>query len=251
MRITSRKNSHLLHLRKLLRDSAYGRDCGEFVLEGRKLLSSALEAKFPVKQYVVIDKAEPPQGAESVLTVPKDIMAWLSPQKSPSDILFVADIPQQPFTKPQGSYLILDRVQDTGNVGTLWRTAQGLGATALILLEDCVNPWGSKCLRSAMGACFHIPIYEMTTEEMLQQFSDYPLYGTDLQEDSLSLKEVSLKDCAVILGNEGQGVRKELLASCHKTLYLPMSQGCQSLNVAVTGSILLWEMFQQSESELP
>lgn len=244
MRITSRKNKELLHIRKLLSDSAYGRDCGAFALEGRKLLGSALEANFPIKQYVLTDNSPIPQGDVPCITVPEDIMAWLSPKKSPSDIIFVADIPVYTFTEPQGSYLILDRLQDTGNVGTLWRTAQGLGATALILLEDCVNPWGSKCLRSTMGACFHIPIYELTTEEMLGKFQGYPLYGTDLQEDSLSLGEVSLKDCAVILGNEGSGVRKELLASCDKTLYLPMSQGCQSLNVAVTGSIVLWEMFQ-------
>ncbi|MFI3252976.1 MAG: RNA methyltransferase [Eubacteriales bacterium] len=244
MRITSRKNPLLLELRQILSSPSYGKEKGVFVGEGWKLLHSAMAASFSFKQIIVTEDWDFPSAVEDVpiIIIPEDLMNWLSPQKTPQGVLFLVEIPKVSLTTPQGNYLILDGVQDPGNVGTLWRTAQGLGATALVLLTGCANPWGHKTIRSSMGACFHLPAYEMSREEAVDIFRDYPLYATALDLNSKALGEVSLTDCAVVLGSEGQGVSPELLAECNETIYLPMAQGCQSLNVAMMGGIVLWEM---------
>lgn len=250
MRITSRKNPQLLHIKKLLEKPGYSRQQGQFVAEGEKLLSSALQAKFPITELVCCEDTVLPPEVEHIpqITVPEDVMAWLSPMKSPQGVLFLGEIPQRELGDLRGNYLVLDAVQDPGNVGTLWRTAQGLGASGLILLEGCANPWSAKCIRAGMGAVFHLPVYEMTEETLLESLGDYPLYGTALNPDSASLGTVALENCAVVLGNEGQGVSPSLLAHCEKTLYLPMEQGCESLNVAMMGGILLWEMAKCSSA---
>ncbi len=248
MRITSRKNPILLELRQILSSPSYGKEKGLFVGDGWKLLDSAISAKFPLSQVIMTEDSNLPEELNTVptITVPEDLMTWLSPQKSPQGVLFVGEIPKHRLKSPNGNYLILDGVQDPGNVGTLWRTAQGLGATALVLLEGCAHPWSHKTLRSAMGASFHLPLYQMTGEEAVKIFSDYPLYGTALDENSKALGEVSLESCAVILGSEGKGVSPKLLSQCNETIYLPMAQGCQSLNVAMMGGIVLWEMNKQN-----
>lgn len=254
MRITSRQNAFLQHLRKLLSSAAYGKEQGLFVGDGEKLLQSAGE--FPLAQ--VIFSEERAESLAPILTalpssvaqyqLPGSLMSWISPMKSPQGVLFVAKRPDYPPLSQemlQGNYLILDGVQDPGNVGTIWRTAQGLGASALVLLEGCASPWGHKTVRSSMGACFHLPVYEMTQPELLSLFSGYPLYGTALQEESKALGELVLSPSAVVLGSEGQGIGASLLAACDQSIYLPMSQGCQSLNVAMTAGIVLWEMAKQ------
>ncbi len=244
--ITSRKNPFLLHVRKLISSSSYRQEQGLFVGDGLKLLDAGFQAKFPLTHLIYSDNIHPPQEAQGIDStfVPEDLMAWLSPMKTPQGGLFVAEIPHYCLETLEGNYLLLDGIQDTGNLGTIWRTAQGLGASGLILLEHCANPWGHKAVRSSMGACFHLPIYTMTGQEALDLFAQQktPLYATALEENSKSIHQVNLQHCGVVIGAEGQGVSPLLLKHCEETIYLPMSQGCQSLNAAMAAGIVLWEM---------
>lgn len=245
-RVTSRKNAFLLHVRKLLSSASYRKETGEFVGDGIKLMDSGFQAKFPMCHLIYSDNQHPsPMARDIPITfVPEDVMAWLSPMKSPQGGLFVAKQPSYALETLSGNYLLLDGVQDPGNVGTIWRTAHGLGASGLILLEQCASPWSHKTVRSSMGACFHLPVYEMTGEQAVALFSKqgYPLYGTALEPESKAISQVSFQNCGVIIGSEGQGVRQSLLQACDQTIYLPMAEGCQSFNAAIAAGIFLWEM---------
>lgn len=253
MRITSRKNSLLMQVKKLGSSNSARKEQGLWLGEGGKLLGSALDGQAPLTMVVAKDDFPLPDIPEAcrdegfqLIFVPEDVLDWLAPSKTPQGVVFLGKIPE---TKPPehlepGQYLVLDGVQDAGNVGTIWRSAQGLGATGIFLLSGCANPYSPKTLRSAMGASFHLPIWECSGEEAVSLFqaSNLPLYATALEENSKKLGEISLKNCAVVIGSEGQGISPWLLSQCAESIYLPMSQGCQSLNAGIAAGIVLWEM---------
>ena len=148
-----------------------------------------------------------------------------------------------PRPLPGGRYLVLDGVQDPGNVGTIWRTADALGADGLILVNGCADPFSPKTVRSTMGACFRLPVYEVEAEQLpgLMEESGLPLYATALREDTVDIKTAQLERCAVIIGSEGRGVSEQLLKASSRTVKIPMRERCESLNAAVAAAIVLWE----------
>ena len=141
-------------------------------------------------------------------------------------------------------YLVLDGVQDPGNVGTIWRTADALGADGLILVNGCADPWNPKTVRATMGACFRLPVYERNADGLAQWLGKQgiPLYATALREDTVDLRKAELSRCAVVIGSEGRGVSEGLLSQSAKTLKIPMRARCESLNAAAAATVVLWEM---------
>lgn len=247
-RIQSRKNPQITHLRKLISSGSYRKEAGEYLCQGTKLLESALEARAPIRTlYLREDLPCPsvPEGTQ-VVRLTQDVLESVSTQQSPQGVLFLVAEPQYALgeTLEKGRYLVLDGVQDPGNVGTIWRSAQGLGADGLILCGDCANPWGHKVARSSMGACFTLPVYSTTPEELvaLARRSGLPLFVTALDTDSLPWDQVDFSASLVVIGSEGQGVSPYFFQHCQQKIYLPMKQQCQSLNAAVAAGILLWEM---------
>jgi TrmH family RNA methyltransferase len=137
----------------------------------------------------------------------------------------------------------LDNIQDPGNVGTIIRNAVAFNIDTVVLSEDCVDLYNEKVLRSAQGMNFHINIItENLTEFIIKlKTENYYIYGTDLLSNN-ELSEIKPKDkFAIILGNEGNGVKKELLDLCDKKLYIEMNNNCESLNVGVASGIILYK----------
>ena len=139
---------------------------------------------------------------------------------------------------------MLDGVQDPGNVGTLWRTADAFGADGMILLPGCADPWSPKTLRATMGACFRLPVWEGELSTLLPKLEQagLPLYATALREDTVDLREMDLRRCAVAIGSEGRGVTQAVLDASAKTVKIPMTEKCESLNAAIAGAVVLWQM---------
>ena len=129
-------------------------------------------------------------------------------------------------------------------MGTIWRTADALGADGLLLVNGCADPWNWKTVRATMGACFRLPVWEVTAEELpgLLERSGLPLYATALREDTVDLRQADLSRCAVAIGSEGRGVSPELLTLSQCTLKIPMRMRCESLNAAAAAAVVLWEM---------
>ena len=246
--ITSRKNPLITHIRKLTSDRTYRRECGEFVGDGVKLLDEAVRWHGALTCVVYTAGTQLPELADNVrvVEVPRDVMESISPMKAPQGALFLCRVPVQdaPDKLDGQRYLVLDGLQDPGNVGTIWRTADALGADGLILTGDCADPWNSKTVRATMGACFRLPVYEVERQALppLLERSDLPLYATALQEDTVDLRDADLSRCAVVIGSEGQGVSQTVLSMSEKTLKIPMRQRCESLNAAAAAAVVLWEM---------
>ena len=140
-------------------------------------------------------------------------------------------------------YLVLDGVQDPGNVGTILRTANAFDADGMFLVNACADLYNPKTVRASMGAVFRRPVWSCDAETLgrLLKESGLPLYGTALRKDTVDVREADLRRCALVIGSEGRGVSEGMLAMCEKTLRIPMDPGCESLNAAVAAAILLWE----------
>lgn len=247
-KITSRKNPLITHIRKLTGDRAYRRECGEYLGDGVKLLEEAVKWGAPLTTVVVTEGTRLPSLPENVrqVEVPEDVMASISPMKAPQGALFLCRMArEEAVEKLSGQrYLVLDGLQDPGNVGTIWRTADALGADGLILVNGCADPWNHKVVRATMGACFRLPAYEVAAEHLpkLLEAAGLPLYATALREDTVDLRDADLRRCAVVIGSEGKGVSDALLAMSQKTMKIPMRERCESLNAAAAATVVLWEM---------
>ena len=247
-KITSRKNPLITHIRKLSTDRGYRRDCGEFLGDGVKLLEEAVKWDAPLTAVVVTPGTALPPLSDKVrvVEVPEDVMASISPMKAPQGALFLCrmEAGRLPEHLTGQRYLVLDGLQDPGNVGTIWRTADALGADGLFLVNGCADPWNPKTVRATMGACFRLPVYETSGAELsaLLEGAGLPLYATALLEDTVDIKTADLSRSAVVIGSEGRGVSRELLELSQKTLKIPMRARCESLNAAAAAAIVLWEM---------
>lgn len=247
-RITSRQNPLIARLRKLGTDKKTRRAEGAFLCEGTKLVEEALKWGAQVETLVVAEGTQPPsqlpEGVRQV-EVPADVLKSASTVDTPQGMLAICRTPDltPPETLTPGRYLVLDGVQDPGNVGTVWRTADAFGAEGLILLPGCAEPFAPKTVRATMGACFRLPVWELTLEELtgLLDRAGLSLYATALREDTADLRQADLKRAAVVIGSEGRGVSSQVLAACQATLKIPMRERCESLNAAVAAAIVLWE----------
>lgn len=247
--LTSRQNPLCAHLRKLAGPSKYRREAGEYLADGRKLWEEAVRWNAPIRRLVTTPETavDIPTGVEHTVVTP-ELMAYLSPMESPQGFLFTVALPEpEPAALTGERYLALDGLQDPGNVGTIWRTADALGADGLLLLNHCADPYGPKTVRATMGACFRLPAWEVTLEELqgLLRERDLPLYAAALEPGSLDIRAAELNRGAVVVGNEGHGVSRTVLDACQGTVIIPMRARCESLNAAAAAAVILWEMGKQ------
>lgn len=145
--------------------------------------------------------------------------------------------------KIQAPFLLLDAVQDPGNVGTMIRTADAAGFQAVVLGKGTVDLYNDKTLRSAQGSHFHITIYEIDLKEVILNFKEkaYPVFGTALNQEALSYKEININSpFGLIVGNEGAGLSDEMTELVNQNIYIPMKGNAESLNVAIAASILMF-----------
>ena len=245
-RITSRTNPLCTHFRKLASSRAYREETGEFLCDSPKLLREAALWHAPVRTVLCTGEADvscAPEGCRLV-QVSESVMRAVSPMETPQGVVFSCALPRRdaPEALESGRYLLLDGVQDPGNVGTMLRTADAFGWTA-ILLPGCADVDSPKTIRAAMGVHFRSVIYRDTLEHTaaLVRAAGLPLYAAALREDTADVRTVDLSRCAVIIGSEGRGVSPAALALCDGTIRIPMSETCESLNAAAAAAVVLWE----------
>jgi len=214
-----------------------------------KLLREAVRWGAPITALLYTEGAELPVPAEDAsfrtARVSESVMRSVSPMETPQGVVFScasADHAPPERLSPEGRYLVLDGVQDPGNVGTILRTADAF-RTTVILLPGCADLYNPKTVRAGMGVHFRSAIYRCTLPELtaLLREAGLPLYGAALREDTADVREVDLRRCAVAVGSEGRGLSAEVLAACDRTVRIPMDGRCESLNAASAASVLLWE----------
>ena len=246
--ITSRANPLVTYVRKLNGKRAFRRAENAFAAEGPKLLAEALRWGAQVEAVLAapgVSLPELPAGTR-VAELPEKLLAYAADTETPQGIIFVCQ--GKPLAMPERlegrRWLVLDGVQDPGNVGTIWRTADAFGADGLLLCNGCADPWNPKTVRATMGAVFRLPVYEGTLADAAKRLAAVfvPLYAAALREDTNDIRDVPLDQAAVVIGSEGRGVSEEALALCRKTVKIPMRARCESLNAAIAASVVLWEM---------
>lgn len=248
--ITSRQNPLMTHLRKLASSRSYRKKSGEYLCDGTKLLAEALKWGAEVKTAVFsegVDIPPLPDGVRAV-RVSEELMRSVSPMETPQGALFTVALPevQLPETLSGKHYLVLDGVQDPGNVGTILRTADAFDCDGVFLVNACADLYNPKTARATMGAIFRREAYTVTAEELfaLLRKSGVPFYGTALRDDTVPLAEANLARAAVAIGSEGRGLSQQVLDECAKTLIIPMNPRCESLNAAIAATVVLWEMYR-------
>lgn len=251
--ITSRSNPLISHIRRLNTSRAYRRETGEFCCEGPKLLGEALRWGAGITAVVSDGSVPLPEALpESVrlVTVPEDLLRAAASTESPQGVLFLCTQPS--LTPPEalnGSrYLALDGLQDPGNVGTIWRTADAFGADGLFLIHHCADPFSPKTVRATMGAVFRLPVWEADLSDLIRllKSASIQLVAAALGPGAADIREKSLAPAAVLIGSEGSGVSPEALAVSESFVKIPMTDRCESLNAAVAASVVLWEMIKRA-----
>ena len=242
-RITSRKNPLLQQVKKLLSSRKDREEAGLYVADGTKLLQEA--ARFADLHTAILSdgvEVELPPHVR-VVRVPGDVMESVSPMRSPQGALFLCRLPEKTPFVPQKGMLLLDGIQDPGNLGTMLRTADALNVP-LTLLEGCADPYSHKVVRASMGAVFRTPVVQASWQEVKEGFASagIPVAVTALSPRAQDLRNADVSAMAVVIGSEGQGVRKEILDSADAELIIPMNPHCESLNAAVAATIVMWQM---------
>lgn len=255
MRVASRDNPKFKELRKLADSPLERQRTRSTVLEGIHLCRAYLERVGPPVQCVIGASAlGDPEVSDLVGRIPSQkiielddrLYAAVSQLEQAIALLFVVDMPENrvPGRLVQDAVL-LDRIQDPGNLGTLLRSAAAAGFTTGYLSAGCAAAWGPRVLRAAMGAHFGMTLFEQCDLLALVDSAEVPVYATTSHGGEV-LFELSLAvgPCGWVFGNEGQGIDEPLLARC-KPVRIPQPGGEESLNVAAAAAVCLFEVVRQ------
>jgi TrmH family RNA methyltransferase len=243
-RITSRKNPFLQQVKKLLSSKKERLSAGLFVADGTKLLQEAVRWYDGLDTVILSDGVEADVPAHvRLIRVPEDVMASISPMEAPQGALFLCRLPEKAEFIPKPGMLLLDGIQDPGNIGTILRTADAL-QIPVVLLEGCADPYSHKVVRSSMGAVFRTHVLQTTWQEAQTacQAAGIPIAVTALTDRAEDIRRADIGKMAVVIGSEGKGVRQEILLGADRELIIPMNERCESLNAAIAAAIAMWQM---------
>jgi TrmH family RNA methyltransferase len=255
--ISSRDNPLLQKLRRLAADGSAYRKVGAIWLEGDHLCAALRERQRPAAMAVLAESAWQQPAlralagwAQQVTLIPDALFNSISTLESPARIGFLielpAGVPQATDIDPLASTVLLDRLQDAGNAGSILRSAAALGVSQVLALKGTVALWSPKVLRAAMGAHFALHLVEGLDEAALEALQ-VPLVATSSHVgDDLPLAPLP-SPCAWVFGHEGQGVSPALLARCALQVRIPQPGGEESLNVAAAAAVCLYESLRRRQ----
>jgi len=251
--ITSNSNQHIKHIQLLLDKAKYRRETGFFVIEGiRMFLETPL--KLLDKVYVSEEFMKKSNNADRVKKLPHEVIAdqvfkKMSGTSTPQGILAVVKMPsydiEELMDKEDAFFLILNSVQDPGNIGTMIRTAEAAGVTAVIMDKGCADIWGPKVVRSTMGSIYRVPFY--VTEDLPSLLDKMKTKGVKLIAGHLggieyfSQTEYGEKS-GILIGNEGNGLSQEIADKAEMLVRIPMEGKVESLNAAISAALFMYEV---------
>ncbi len=239
MLYTSLENKKIKELKKLHKKK-YRDQIGLFLIEGEHLLEEALKKNLVCEIFYL--EGFQKEQIVPVHTVTSTVMKELSELETIPNVIALCKKKDEVVSGNR--ILAIDGVQDPGNLGTMIRSAVAFHVDGILLGEDCVDLYNSKTIRATQGMIFHIPIEKGNLQIKMKEYrsNGYHLYATNVEHGkSLKCIEKYEKVC-IIMGNEGNGVKEELQALCDELLYIDMNPVCESLNVAVATSIILYEL---------
>ena len=256
--ITSTSNWRVKRIRALQTNRRDRWKERRFILEGSRLSHEVIQADVPVELVLHTEdfKAKEPGlihllarlGCE-VQSVSEAVMAACSDTESPAGILVVAPFPELKIPEKLTLALVVDRMADPGNLGTLLRTAWAAGVEALFLTEGCVDPFNPKVIRAGAGAHFYLPVIELHSREVVDHLRGLALWVAESRA-GMALHEVDWRGpSALVIGSEAHGIGDEIGDRIKNRVHIPMQEGVESLNAAVAASVILFEIARQREAK--
>lgn len=254
--IQSKDNSLIKEVKKL-KEKRYRLENSEFIAEGFRFVIEALQSDFEVRAVFVSEKEKERwekynvvhylQNGTKVFWVTDQILKLLSSTENPQGIVAVVKIKKNYIADKEGFYILVDKIQDPGNLGTIIRTADAAGALGVIATKGTVDVYNEKTLRSTMGSIFHIPVIEAIDMNIVDELKEkgFKLIVSTLEE-SESFYNVKFTERFVLtVGNEGNGISEELIKLGDIKVKIPMPGKAESLNVGVAASIMMFEAVRQ------
>ncbi|MBR2678335.1 MAG: RNA methyltransferase [Bacilli bacterium] len=238
MVITSLDNKKVKEVVKL-QSKKYRDSTNTFVVETEHLVEEAFKAGIVKDVFLVENEFV---DRDDIYFVTPEIMKKMSSMESPSNVLAVCE--KSNSKEIIGNkILLLDNIQDPGNLGTIIRSSVAFNVDTIILSPDTVDLYNPKVIRASEGMFCHINIITMDLEEAIEKIKNkgIEVYGTNVV-DGIDVKEINKSSYALVMGNEGNGVSQRIQDLCDENLYIPMNKTCESLNVGVACSILLYEL---------
>lgn len=239
MKIESTQNQTIKTLAKLTAKKERDKS-GQFLVEGLHLLEEAKTAGILLRVFQLDDIPE--FAGAPVTFCSQPVLNRISSQKSDARYIGLCKKPKPASDLSAGRLLILDQIQDPGNLGTLIRSAYAFGIEAVLLSPDCADPYGPKAIQSSQGALFHLPVITCGLQQQVSALKEkgIPVFGAALHSDSVELHELHIPDrYAIVIGNEGNGISRPVLEACSQLIHIEMAS-FESLNAAIAGSILMY-----------
>ncbi|UZJ80349.1 TrmH family RNA methyltransferase [Fictibacillus sp. KU28468] len=247
-RIESEQNASIKQWKKLYTRKERDK-LGQYIIEGPHLIEEAMNHNVQIAHLIIEESYPMPNEWEQLRLNPwvvsKKIMGILSDTEHPQGVMAICRMSSKELqVKTGGKYLLVDGVQDPGNLGTIIRTADAAGLDGIVLGEGTVDVYNSKVLRSTQGSLFHLPVVKGNLQDWIAacRQEQVPVFVSALK-GAQSLHDVqSSGTFALVVGNEGSGVRMEIMESADQLVYIPMFGNAESLNVAVAAGIMLYEL---------
>ncbi len=231
-------NNELIKNIKKLQTKKYRDKFDKFLVEGEHLVNEAIKSGFV--DFVIVLENYSIDANVRVINVSENILKYLSELENPQKVMAVC---KKNKNKQYGNkIMILDGIQDPGNLGTIIRSCVAFDCDTLVLSKDTVDLYNSKVIRATQGMIFKINIIVTDLESFILKLKDYTIIGTDVNNGNLISEFKKDEKFAIIMGNEGNGISNKVKALCTKNIYIPMNKDCESLNVGVAASIILYEL---------
>lgn len=237
--ITSKQNSFIKEIRSLA-DKKFRDKLNLYTVEGTKLVREVLALSLPV--YAVIGTEKGLKSVDAIKCrveeVSEEVFASISSEKSPQGVIAVIEKPKNELLTSTGSCVLLDGVSDPSNVGAIIRTAVAAGYNTVYMTDDCADPFSPKAVRASMSGVFRVKIVRSTRRELLSVI-DKEIIVADMGGENIYQLKIDGDFCLVI-GNEGHGVCEEFIKAAKRVISIPMENGIESLNAAVSAALLLY-----------
>lgn len=224
-------------------EKKYRRLYGEYLVEGVKPVRECIRCGGKITQIICTSAYE--GEFENAVVFSDSLFERVSTEKSPQGVLATVKIPEAQLAAPQNSCLLLDGLQDCGNLGTIIRTANAAGFGEIYAI-NCADAYAPKTVRASMSGIFFVKIMTGGTDDVLEALKDVPKIAADMRGENIFSFRPPEKFCLCI-GNEGNGLSKEVMSVCDKKIAIPMRESCESLNAAVSAGIAMYQLKYNKE----
>lgn len=234
--IISSKSNPLIKKMSSLAEKKYRKLYGLFIVESVKAVDECLSSGMEVEEIVCTQDLS--EKYPTAIIVTDELFGRISTERNPQGVLAAVKLPQKPLQSPKSSCLLLDRLQDPGNIGTIIRTANAAGYTDIYLV-NCADAYSPKAVRASMGGVFYVNVYEGNYDEVFEVLEGVPLITADMSGEDIFAFDAPEKFCLCI-GNEGGGVSDTVVNHSAYKVKIPMRETCESLNAGVSAAVAMY-----------